>query len=69
MRPLAWLGALIWGWAALVALLDRWARLDIRNVEPAPAGRLVSVIVPAREEERGRRCTSGSEGTRRFGTG
>ncbi|HXH89893.1 MAG TPA: glycosyltransferase [Gaiellaceae bacterium] len=53
MRIAACLGALTWGWAALVALLDRWARLDVRDMEPEPNGPLVSVIVPARDEERG----------------
>lgn len=53
MRPLAWLGAVTWGWAAVVAVLDRWARLDIRDVEPDQEGPLVSVVVPARNEERG----------------
>lgn len=53
MRMLAWLGALTWGWAAAVAALDRWARLDVRDVEPERGGPLVSVVVPARNEERG----------------
>ncbi|HZG34987.1 MAG TPA: glycosyltransferase family 2 protein [Gaiellaceae bacterium] len=50
---LAGLGALTWGWAALVALLDRRHRLDLRDVEPDREGPPVSVVVPARDEERG----------------
>ncbi len=53
MRLLAWLGVLTWGWAGLVAVLDRWARLDVRDIEPERDGPLVSVVVPARNEERG----------------
>ena len=49
----AWLGAVVWGWAALVALLDRRHRLDLTDVEPRTTGTLVSVVVPARDEERG----------------
>jgi len=53
VRLVAWLGAVVWGWAALVALLDRRHRLDLHDVEPLRDGPLVSVVVPARDEERG----------------
>ena len=52
-RALGLFGAATWSWAALVALLDRRHRLDLRDVAPAPSGELVSVVVPARDEERG----------------
>ena len=52
VRLLSALAVLTWGWAALVAVLDRWARLDVRDVAPERDGPPVSAIVPARDEER-----------------
>jgi len=48
---LAWLSLLTWAWAAFVALADRRHRVDLRAAPPETDGPLVSVIVPARDEE------------------
>jgi hypothetical protein len=45
-----------WAWSVVVAELDRRQRLSLNDVEPAPDGPLVSVVVPARDEGRGVRA-------------
>ncbi len=52
-RVVALLVVAPWAWCVLVALLDRRHRLSLDDVEPAHDGPLVSVVVPARDEERG----------------
>lgn len=50
---LALLALVPWTWSVLVALLDRRHRLSLNDVAPLRDGPLVSVVVPARDEERG----------------
>jgi chlorobactene glucosyltransferase len=52
-RLLALLAVVPWAWAVLVALLDRRHPVSLDDAAPLPDGPLVSVIVPARDEERG----------------
>ena len=52
-RLLGLFAILPWAWSVLVAVLDRRHRLSLDNVEPLSDGPLVSVVVPARDEERG----------------
>jgi len=59
-RALALFSLAAWGWAAAVALLDRRCRLTLDDVEPAVSGPRVSVIVPARNEQRGIRAAVAS---------
>lgn len=56
-RAAALLALAAWGWAALVALLDRRHRVGLGDVEPAAGGPAVSVVVPARDEGRAIRRT------------
>ncbi|MGL6278160.1 MAG: glycosyltransferase [Gaiella sp.] len=51
-RVVSLLAVLPWTWSVAVALSDRRHRVGLDDVEPAEAGELVSVIVPARDEER-----------------
>ena len=52
-RIITLLAIVPWAWCVLVAALDRRHRLSLDDVEPLPDGPLVSVVVPARDEERG----------------
>jgi hypothetical protein len=52
-RILTGLAVVPWAWCVLVALLDRRHRLSLDNAEPLFEGPLVSVVMPARDEERG----------------
>lgn len=67
MRFAAWLGALTWAWAALVATLDRRHRRDLHEVEPLRDGPSVSVVVPARDEERGIEAAVASLAAQEYG--
>ncbi len=61
MRRLLSLFAIVpWAWCVAVAALDRRHRLSLDDVEPASDGPFVSVIVPARDEERGIRTAVAS---------
>ena len=51
-RGLAWWAAGAWVWAAAVAFADRARTRSLDDVEPLERGPLVSVVVPARDEER-----------------
>ncbi len=66
-RVLALFAILPWAWSVLVAVLDRRHRLSLDDVEPLSAGPLVSVVVPARDEERGIRIALTSLATQEYG--
>ena len=67
-RVLALFAILPWAWSALVAVLDRRHRLSLDDVEPVSAGPLVSVVVPARDEERGIRSAVASLAAQEYGS-
>ncbi len=52
-RILALFAVAPWVWSVLVALLDRRHRVSLDEVVPLADGPLVSIVVPARDEERG----------------
>lgn len=56
-----------WAWSVLVALLDRRHRLSLDDVEPLPDGPLVSVVVTARDEQRGVRAAVASLAAQEYG--
>ena len=66
-RALTFLALVPWGWCVLVAALDRRHRLSLDEVEPAREGPLVSVVVPARDEERGVRAAVASLAAQEYG--
>ena len=66
-RALTLLAVVPWAWCVLVAVLDRRHRLSLDDVEPLADGRLVSVIVPARDEERGVRVAVASLAAQEYG--
>ena len=55
-RLLTLLAVVPWAWCVLVAALDRRHAMSLDDAEPLVDGPLVSVIVPARDEERGIRA-------------
>jgi len=59
-RILTLLAVVPWAWCVLVAAFDRRHRLSLDYTEPLPDGPLVSVIVPARDEQRGVRAAVAS---------
>ncbi len=65
-RITALLAVVPWAWCALVAALDRRHRLTLDDVEPLPEGPLVSVVMPARDEERGIRAAIASLATQDY---
>jgi hypothetical protein len=66
-RVVTLLAVVPWAWCVLVALLDRRHRLSLDDVEPLPDGPLVSVIVPARDEQRGVRAAVASLAAQEYG--
>ncbi len=56
-----------WAWSVFVAGLDRRRRLSLDDLEPARDGPLVSVVVPARDEERGVRAAIASLAAQEYG--
>ncbi|MGZ8783450.1 MAG: glycosyltransferase [Gaiellaceae bacterium] len=56
-----------WAWSVLVAELDRRQQLSLDDVEPVCDGPLVSVIVPARDEERAVRAAVASLAAQDYG--
>jgi hypothetical protein len=66
-RIVTLLAVVPWGWCVLVAALDRRHRLSLDDVEPLPDGPLVSVVVPARDEERGVRAAVASLAAQEYG--
>jgi chlorobactene glucosyltransferase len=52
LRAAAWTGALVWSGAAALALHERGRMARAIDVAPATEGPLVSIVVPARDEER-----------------
>ncbi len=56
-----------WAWSVVVAELDRRQRVSLDDVEPAHDGPLVSVVVPARDEERGVRAATASLAAQEYG--
>ena len=66
-RALALLAVVPWAWCVLVAALDRRHRLSLDDVEPLADGPLVSVIVPARDEERGVEAAVASLAAQEYG--
>ena len=66
-RLLALFAILPWAWSVLVDVLDRRHRLSLDDVEPVSAGPLVSVVVPARDEERGIRIALTSLAAQEYG--
>jgi len=66
-RALALLAVVPWAWCVLVAALDRRHRLSLDDVEPLTDGPLVSVIVPARDEERGVQAAIASLAAQEYG--
>ncbi len=64
---LALFAVLPWAWSVLVAFLDRRHRLSLDDVEPLSVGPLVSVVVPARDEERGIRTALASVAAQDYG--
>ncbi len=56
-----------WAWSVVVAGLDRRRRLSLNDMEPARDGPLVSVVVPARDEERGVRAAIASLAAQGYG--
>ncbi|MCY7301699.1 MAG: glycosyltransferase [Thermoleophilia bacterium] len=68
MRKVITLLAVVpWAWCVLVAALDRRHRLSLDDVEPLADGPLVSVIVPARDEERGVQAAIASLAAQEYG--
>ena len=59
-RAITLLAVVPWAWCVLVALLDLRHRLSLDDVGPLNNGLLVSVIVPARDEQRGVRAAAAS---------
>jgi len=56
-----------WAWSVVVAELDRRQQLSLDDVEPTLDGPFVSVIVPARDEERGVRAAVASLAAQEYG--
>jgi chlorobactene glucosyltransferase len=67
-RILALLAVVPWAWCVLVAALDRRHRLSLADVEPLTDGPLVSVVMPARDEERGVRAAVASLAAQEYGS-
>ena len=66
-RILTLLAVVPWAWCVLVAAFDRRHRLSLDDTEPLPDGPLVSVIVPARDEQRGVRAAVASLAAQEYG--
>ena len=66
-RLITLLAVVPWAWCVLIAALDRHHRLSLDDVEPARDGPLVSIIVPARDEERGVRAAVASLAAQEYG--
>ena len=66
-RILAPLAVAPWAWSVLVALLDRHHRVSLDHVVPLTDGPLVSIVVPARDEERGIRSAVGTLAAQAYG--
>ena len=66
-RAITLLAVVPWAWCVLVAVLDRRHRLSLDDVEPLADGPLVSVIVPARDEERGVQAAIASLAAQEYG--
>ena len=66
-RVITLLAVVPWAWCVLVALLDRRHRLSLDDVEPLNDGPLVSVVMPARDEERGVRAAVASLAAQEYG--
>jgi len=67
-RVLALLALVPWAWCVLVAALDRRHWLSLDDVKPLSDGPLVSVVVPARGEERGVRAAVASLAAQEYGS-
>ncbi len=66
-RALTALAVVPWAWSVVVAVVDRRRRLSLDDTRPARDGPLVSVIVPARDEERGVRAAVASLAAQEYG--
>ncbi len=66
-KAITLLAVVPWAWCVLVAALDRRHRLSLDDVEPLADGPLVSVIVPARDEERGVQAAIASLAAQEYG--